>query len=541
MEGCRHLTSHKKHKEKYSKIVGCKKRLACTVCGSNFNVHTCLTCERMFCFSDHLTHGRVRGEQTGDGNGRVQGEQTGDGNNGRVRDEKTNGVDAEQRITSSTGVENGTERDRKDESVRLSAVDDVKMGDDGRERARSDEENVEMEGLGEKNAAEAVNTGNNTGEHAKTVGKRGSSGPDNSKRTRMASTCILFVNKRYGCVYCLECRRYLFFTKLLEIFINIKYRIKNQKNYSRMHCSYSKGIINLGNTCYISSVLQVFFNTGAIKKCFFDTAHEKVLCRGERCIVCALKNMYMECYSHHGLIVPNEFLHILWSISSMNYSSRQFDAHEFFLDLCELLHKHFFVNSGIGRIRGDENTASECTCVIHRVFCGVLNSTLTCTKCSSKSVKEEKFYSVSIGIHNQKSVNDALVHFFTEESLGETILCQRCEQKEPFLKEMSVVRQPPILVLHLKRFQMNKNDPVKDNSVLEFTHLVECRTLKNGASRAYRLFGMVCHVGTLEYGHYFTFLRIENRWKRFDDERITDVDENEMCDCSPYILFYELE
>ncbi|ELQ75121.1 Ubiquitin-specific protease [Trachipleistophora hominis] len=541
MEGCSHLTSYKKHKEKYLKIVGCKKRLMCTVCGSRFNIHMCLVCERMFCFPDHLAHDcgvDKEREECVDDRIKINGGK-------HVMDVKRSVKGGEKLAVNSVNMGNGTESNGNEKGDDLLVLDDIEATIDEdveneiKECVESDTTNDKVaDENGKSMAMTVINTSIELAN--KFTDKRSIDGQDASKRARTAGSCVLFVNKRYGCVYCIECQKYLFFTKLLEIFVNIKYRIKNQKNYLRMHCSYPKGIINLGNTCYINSILQVFFNTGILKKCFFDTMHEKVLCKNEKCIVCALKNMYMECYNLHSLIVPNEFLYILWSISSVHYSSRQFDAHEFFLDLCELLHKNFFTDPD-RQVLGNENTVVKCKCVIHRVFCGVLNSTLTCLKCGCKSVKEENFYSISIGIRNQKSVNDALAHFFTEESLGESVLCQHCERKEPFLKEMSVASQPPILVLHLKRFQMNKNDAVKDNTVLNFSHLVECCTLKSNDSRVYRLFGMVCHVGTLEYGHYFTFLRVENTWKRFDDERITDANENDMCDCSPYILFYELE
>lgn len=512
MEGCSHLTSYKKYKEKYVKIISNKHPLTCYHCMSNFNVHTCMECERMFCFDECFNHVRKK---------KLEAKEA------RSIDDKMKRLQNDDllQMAENKKIENNIE------SV-LEGAQSKKYLSEVKEKAFSSSN--------APNEKDVKHTHASLDSSIQKVKLVKSDATKKRKKACVPMVCsFFFVSNRYGCIYCAGCKKYLFFSKLLEAFINIKYCIKNQKNFSRMHCSYFKGIINLGNTCYVNSLLQVFLNAESVKKCFFDATHEKVLCEIERCIVCSLKNIYMECYSLHNLIVPNEFLYALWSVSTVTYSSQQFDAHDFFLDLCELLHKNFFPKTQAKKALDDSQDLSKCHCVIHRVFHGMLNSTLMCTKCEKSSIKKEKFYSISIGIHDQKSVTDALKHFFIKEKINEFIFCPTCNQKEAFNKQMTIESLPAILVLHLKRFVSFKNGVAKDNTTLEVPQILDCELFKKKG--IYRLIGAICHTGNLEFGHYFTYLKVENKWKKFDDEKISNVNADVVLGSPTYMLFYELD
>lgn len=452
MEGCSHLKSCKKYKQKYTSIISYDGPLKCSTCAAQFNVHVCMECGKMFCFSEHLNHACSRNYKPVN----------------IIAGQLTNGITTVNQAVGTKKTE------------------------------------------------------------------------DNHKDDLSCKAPTMLLNKRYGYIYCILCKKYLRFNRLIETFINHKYNIKNQKEYIRMHCAYLKGTVNLGNTCYINSLLQVFFNTATIKKCFFDTTHERVLCSKQKCIICVIKNMYIECYNLYTLVVPNEFIFVLWSLLPAKYNSNQFDVHEFFHDLCELLHTNLHTEQNHNNSR-DMINSNTCKCVVHRVFYGVLSSMLKCTGCGNESTKMEDFYSLSLGIYGKKSVDDALRYFFKWENLNEIIYCQNCSKSERFIREMAMSMMPTVLVLHLKRFMISNNSFEKDNSALPPSYFINCDMLNNTSGMSYKLFGMICHAGTLDYGHYYTIMRIDHAWMKFDDDKVQNINIDCISASLPYILFYELE
>lgn len=62
---------------------------------------------------------------------------------------------------------------------------------------------------------------------------------------------------------------------------------------------------------------------------------------------------------------------------------------------------------------------------------------------------------------------------------------------------------------------------------------------KNGLK--FRLIAVVLHEGKLDEGHYTALGRCRNgMWKKFDDDRVQEINEKEVCHKNAYLLFYEL-
>jgi len=115
-----------------------------------------------------------------------------------------------------------------------------------------------------------------------------------------------------------------------------------------------RGFANLGNTCFLSTVMQAVVRAPNVGGFFLRDGHNRHACGRERaerwtaaasaedehCLACELDGLVGEAYSGSGEpIVPSAFLHSWWRQSSEHLAKhRQHDAHEFFLSLVATVH-----------------------------------------------------------------------------------------------------------------------------------------------------------------------------------------------------------
>ncbi|GME81715.1 unnamed protein product [Ambrosiozyma monospora] len=55
----------------------------------------------------------------------------------------------------------------------------------------------------------------------------------------------------------------------------------------------------------------------------------------------------------------------------------------------------------------------------------------------------------------------------------------------------------------------------------------------------YQLFAVVCHIGSVNTGHYISMVKNrEGLWFKFDDATVTMVSQDEVLNSRAYLLFY---
>jgi len=87
---------------------------------------------------------------------------------------------------------------------------------------------------------------------------------------------------------------------------------------------------------------------------------------------------------------------------------------------------------------------------------GQLRSTLECMQCGHSSRRFDPFLYLSLPVTGRMTqVLDALTKFLEEEMLvgDEQWHCDKCNQKVNAMKKIDLWKLPPVLVLHLKRFE----------------------------------------------------------------------------------------
>ncbi|KAJ0233968.1 Ubiquitin C-terminal hydrolase 22 [Hirschfeldia incana] len=349
-----------------------------------------------------------------------------------------------------------------------------------------------------------------------------------------------------------------------------------------------RGLNNLGSTCFMNAVLQALVHAPPLRNFWLSGQHNRDLCErrsmGLLCLPCDLDVIFSAMFS--GDRTPYSPAHLLyswWQHSTNLATYEQQDSHEFFISLLDCIHE----NEGKSKCLYKDH--EECQCITHRAFSGLLRSDVTCTTCGTTSTTYDPFIDISLTLDSstdrrksrnsggEPSVNAPMMMptlsgcldlFTRSEKLGpdQKLNCQSCGDKRESSKQMSIRRLPPLLCLHVKRFEhsLTRKASRKIDSYLQYPFRLNMSPYlsssiigkrfgnrmfafdgegeHDGSSASeFEIFAVVTHSGMLASGHYVTYLRLKGLWYRCDDAWINEVEEEVVRGCECYMLFYAQE
>ena len=155
---------------------------------------------------------------------------------------------------------------------------------------------------------------------------------------------------------------------------------------------------NLGSTCFMSVILQSFIHNPPLRAYFLSDKHNPNRCPNERstCLACQMDNLFSHLYSGETKpFAPHEFLWSMWMSCSQLVGYAQQDAHEFFIGALNGIHNSLEMAEGAGNSRYQSH---ECPCIIHRIFSGVFQSTVTCLQCGNETHANDPFLDMSLDV-----------------------------------------------------------------------------------------------------------------------------------------------
>ena len=174
-------------------------------------------------------------------------------------------------------------------------------------------------------------------------------------------------------------------------------------------------------------------------------------------------------------------------------------------------------------------------------FVGHTATTSTCGSCGHQSLKVEEFNCLNVDIPTNRSHSAASVLSCVEESFSEEIVTEfwnchegcgavnTCGKRQPGLSHL-----PSLLVIQLRRFTPSLYGYQKNQATVD---LQDGFLMINGTQ--FQLTGVVNHIGSMDSGHYTASIRVNNRWKCCNDQRVKDDGALRRKSSAPYILFYE--
>uniref|UniRef100_A0A8K9UJL3 Ubiquitin carboxyl-terminal hydrolase 8 n=1 Tax=Oncorhynchus mykiss TaxID=8022 RepID=A0A8K9UJL3_ONCMY len=329
------------------------------------------------------------------------------------------------------------------------------------------------------------------------------------------------------------------------------------------------GLRNLGNTCYMNSILQCLCNTPAMVDYFNKNLYQEDINRanilGHRGEVAEEFGVIMKALwsGLYKCISPRDFKVTIGKINESFSGQEQQDSQELLLFLMDGLHED--LNKAANR-KGyieeenddldDQRAANQAwtkhkllnESVIVALFQGQFKSTVQCLTCHRKSRTFETFMYLTLPLAstNKCSLQDCLKLFSKEEKMTDQnkVFCRHCKALRDSVKKLEIWKVPPIILVHLKRFSYEGRWKQKLQTTVDFPlenlDLSQYVIGPRLGLKRYNLFGVSNHYGGLDGGHYTAYCKnaMKQRWYKFDDHEVSEISTSTVKSSAAYIFFF---
>lgn len=193
----------------------------------------------------------------------------------------------------------------------------------------------------------------------------------------------------------------------------------------------------------------------------------------------------------------------------------------------------------------DNTTELNQATFVQRIFGGKISTTCVCSSCNSKSISIDSFRDLALSFpekdkneedpDTEYSVQKLLDYYFTTEQLtldgDNQYHCEKCKIHCDGERCTEILQPPRNLILTLKHFSYDSRCHTRSKLLInKMIHdeviSVNVRASHDGISSRtvhYRLYAAVVHSGiSLDSGHYYTFAREkEETWFKFNDSFVS--------------------
>ena len=312
-----------------------------------------------------------------------------------------------------------------------------------------------------------------------------------------------------------------------------------------------KGLLNLGNTCYMNTSIQILLHC----QIFIN----KLTNDPEKPITNSLYNLFnLMTNDSYDKINPIEFKLIFEKKHSDYKGKSQQDSIEF----TRILLDDISIENNISKqniIYEELNTKNKSSHELDKefdllykkrensfivdLFYNQILNTFKC-KCNHENYSLEKIIDIPLLFSNYLmsfSLEKLLDNYFKDEIFKWERECEKCHKIVDHIKIMKLTHLSKILIISFQR--VNQKTGRKNNSYVEFPNNLNMKKYsEKGIPNiySYDLFGIINHSGTMNSGHYTAIIKINNNWYEFNDSKVRKVEirKNYIVSNLVYCLYY---
>lgn len=331
------------------------------------------------------------------------------------------------------------------------------------------------------------------------------------------------------------------------------------------------GLVNLGNTCFLNSVIQSLRYCTDFSNYFTSGAYTSHL-KNDRPTAAIVeetadvfKGMWNGDVKPRASMAPRGFVASSARISSQSptfedlFRGGQEDSAEALLFILDAIHEGVSRKvkmDVVGTPKNQEDMhqikalqawsefyAKGYSPVVEQFFGQTMTATI-CRSCKNKNSRFEPWMMIKAPIDKAAGDNQPLSacidKAFDKEVLDD-YQCDNCKTRGQADLEHTISKLPPVLILSLKRFD-NSNNKIRtkvevDLDATDFSKWISFPSVSTHISTKYSVFAVIEQHGGTRGGHYLSYAKHKGAWISYDDQQINDVPTDRVVNGDTYILF----
>ena len=328
------------------------------------------------------------------------------------------------------------------------------------------------------------------------------------------------------------------------------------------------GLVNLGNTCFLNSCMQVISHTYELNNFLNQETYKKRLNnKYDSALLVEWDELRNVLWKENYIVMPTKFVKTVQKLARIKDRDLftgfdQNDLPEFLIFVIDCFHNSLAreVNMNIQGTPKNDTDKIALLCFekikqmyskdyseIWNIFYGIHISQLVSIETKNTiSMTPEPFFIINLPIPKSNKSPTLLDCFdlYTEcETLDgdNCFLNENTGKKEAVNKNLIFWSLPTILVIDIKRFNTsNSKNQILVDFPLENLNLSKYVIGYNKESYVYDLYGVCNHSGSVLGGHYTSFVKNANdKWYHYNDTNVSEVSmEQQIITPKAYCFFY---
>lgn len=324
------------------------------------------------------------------------------------------------------------------------------------------------------------------------------------------------------------------------------------------------GLTNLGNKCFMNSVLQCLSNTLKLTDYFLsckykqDDPDQLNKRKKEYYLILSYLNLIINAWDVNQVLKPKSFVENISKFVPKYFNLDQQDSHECLMYILEFMHKALSYEIDIeimGSVENDRDLLMKQSLeqwgkfyessysTIIETFNGMFYNRIDCNGCNVRENVFEPFNCISLNVPQTGSstLDECLQMYFNNEECIPSWKCEKCNANG-CTKTTKTWSLPNYLIIHLKRFTNNGSKihthidfPTEDLNLTQYI----AKEREDPNNYIYSLYAVNYHSGTSKGGHYWSACKnLDKNWYLYNDSDVTKLSNTSVLTKEAYILFY---